>query len=66
MYEVLKADIDRAKRLKRLTNADIAKGVGKKTSTIDAFMTFKGGRENKKLAEDIARFLGINYTEQEV
>lgn len=64
MYNVLRAEIERQKQLKGLTNADIAKAVGRQKNTVDIFMMNSPPFESKKLAEDIANYLGIECTEQ--
>lgn len=45
------------KKLRRLTNGDIAKMTGYSVSTINAFMA--GRRENDKIANAIAKVLDI-------
>ena len=62
MFEVFKAEVDKAKRLQGLTNADIAEKTGFKKSTIDYFMTnpeSKGRDDSRKVAEAISKVLGI-------
>ena len=39
MYEVFIADCKREMRLRRMTNKDLAKATGYKTSTINSFFT---------------------------
>jgi transcriptional regulator with XRE-family HTH domain len=65
LYNVFRAEIERQKQLKGLTNADIAKAVGRAKNTVDIFMMDNPRNESKKLAEDIAAYLGIEITEGE-
>ena len=54
---MFRAKIAEQKKLRNLTNADIAKMTGYTKSTIDAFMC--GVRESEKVAKAIAKALGI-------
>lgn len=65
MYEGMKAEIEKQKRLKNLNNADIARAIGRAKNTVDIFMMKKSPRDSKALAEDIAAYLGIEVTESE-
>lgn len=57
IYELFRGKIAEQKKIRRLTDADVAKMTGYKTSTIRAFMA--GSRENEKIATAIAQALGI-------
>ena len=57
IYHNLRAEIERQKQLKGLTNADIAKAVGRAKNTVDTFMMSNPRFESKTLAEDIAAYL---------
>lgn len=57
IYELFRGKIAEQKKIRRLTDADIAKMTGYTTSTIRAFMC--GSRENEKIATAIAQALGI-------
>lgn len=57
IYELFRGKIAEQKKIRRLTDADVAKMTGYKTSTIRAFMA--GCRENEKIATAIAQALGI-------
>lgn len=63
IFELFRAEIDKQKSIqrradgKKLTNADIAKLTGIKTSTIHAFMS--GDRTSEKTAKAIAKALRI-------
>lgn len=57
IYELFRGKIAEQKKIRRLTDADIAKMTGYTTSTIRAFMC--GVRENEKIATAIAQALGI-------
>ena len=57
IYELFRGKIAEKKKIRRLTDADIAKMTGYTTSTIRAFMC--GVRENEKIATAIAQALGI-------
>ena len=54
IYELFRGKIAEQKKIRRLTDADIAKMTGYTTSTIRAFMC--GVRENEKIANAIARW----------
>lgn len=56
-YELFRGKIAEQKKLRRLTNGDIAKMTGYSVSTINAFMA--GNRENDKIANAIAKVLDI-------
>jgi hypothetical protein len=57
IYELFRGKIAEQKKLRRLTNGDIAKMTGYSVSTINAFMA--GNRENDKIANAIAKVLDI-------
>lgn len=57
IYELFRGKIAEQKKIRRLTDADVAKMTGYKTSAIRAFMC--GSRENEKIATAIAQALGI-------
>lgn len=57
IYTLLRAKVAEQKKLRNLTNKDIAKMTGYTKSTIDAFMC--GVRESDKVAKAIATALGI-------
>ena len=57
IYELFRGKIAEQKKIRRLTDADIAKMTGYTTSTIRAFMC--GSRENEKIATAIAQALEI-------
>ena len=57
IYELFRGKIAEQKKIRHLTDADIAKMTGYTTSTIRAFMC--GSRENEKIATAIAQALGI-------
>ena len=62
IYEVFKAEVVKQKRLRKLTNADIAKMTGYARITIDIFMTSTGNNpreDSKNVAEAISKALGI-------
>lgn len=62
MYEVFKAEIAKEKRLRRLTNADIASMTGLSVSAINMFMASPEGKkrdDSEKVAEAISKALGI-------
>lgn len=65
MYEVFKAEVEREKRLRKLTNTDIGKATGYASTTIDYFMLKSSPRpESRKVGAAIAEYLGIEFTEQ--
>lgn len=57
IYELFRGKIAEQKKIRHLTDADIAKMTGYTTSTIRAFMC--GVRENEKIATAIAQALEI-------
>lgn len=57
IYELFRGKIAEQKKIRRLTDVDIAKMTGYTTSTIRAFMC--GVRENEKIATAIAQALEI-------
>ena len=59
MYELLRAEVDKQKRLRipKLTNKDLAKMTGFKTSTINKFMS--GHEVSENIANALARELKI-------
>ena len=62
IYEVFKADVARVKRLRHLTNADIAKLTGYAKRSIDIFMASgpkKTRDDSQKVAVAISQALGI-------
>ena len=56
-YDLLKGEIDKQKRLQKLTNADLAKMTGYAVNTIDQFMG--GSKESENVAKAIAAVLKI-------
>lgn len=60
MYEIFIADCKREMRLKRMTNGDLAKATGYKTSSIDAFFAdLKSREKSENVAKAISAVLGI-------
>lgn len=62
IYEVFKAEVEKVKRLKHMTNADIAKSTGYAKRTIDVFMSSspkKDRDDSQKVAAAISTALGI-------
>jgi predicted transcriptional regulator len=62
MYEVFKAEIVKEKRLRKLTNANIASMTGLSVSAINMFMASSEGKkrdDSRKVAEAISKALGI-------
>lgn len=60
MYEVFIADCKREMRLRRLSNGDLAKLTGYKTSTIDVFFSDLSHRDkSEKVAKAISAALGV-------
>lgn len=57
IYELFRGKIAEQKKIRHLTDADIAKMTGYTRSTIRAFMC--GARENEKIATAIAQALKI-------
>lgn len=57
MYELFRGEIAKQKKLKKLTNKDIAKMTGLSHGTIDAFMA--GIRETERTTNAIAKALEI-------
>lgn len=66
MYKNFKAEVERAKKLRGMTNADIARAIGRAKNTVDKFMMDNPPYESKALAEDIGAYLGIEVTEGEM
>lgn len=62
MYEVFIADCKREMRLRHLTNGDLAKETGYKTSTINAFFCDIPNREkSENVGKAIAAVLGLEF-----
>lgn len=62
IYEVFKAEVEKVKRLKHLTNADIARSTGYAKRTIDIFMSSaprKDRNDSQRVAAAISAVLGI-------
>ena len=57
MHELLRAEIDKQKRLRGLRNADLARMTGYKANTITKFIS--GHESSERLAEALAKALGI-------
>ena len=57
IYKILCAKIAEQKKLRGLTNADLAKLTGYKTKTIEAFMC--GARSSEPIAKALAAVLEI-------
>ncbi len=60
MYEVFIADCKREMWLRRMTNKDLAKATGYKTSTINSFFTDIPNRDKSdNVAKAISMVLGV-------
>lgn len=62
IYEIFKAEVAKQKRLRRLTNADIARMTGYAKRSIDIFMSsgpHKSREDSQKVAEAISQALGV-------
>lgn len=57
IYELFRGEVAKQKKLRKLTNKDIAKLTGLSHATIDAFMA--GARESERTATAIANALEI-------
>lgn len=57
MYELFRAEVAKQKKLKRLTDADVARMSGLTIASVRAFMC--GARESDRTANAIALALGI-------
>jgi transcriptional regulator with XRE-family HTH domain len=57
IYELLRGEIAKQRKMKKLTNEEIGKMAGYKKSSVDAFMS--GVRETERLAKAIANALEI-------
>lgn len=60
MYEIFIADCKREMQLRRMTNGDLARETGYKTSTINSFFSDIAGREkSEKVAKAISVALRV-------
>lgn len=62
IFEIFKGEVAKQKKVRRITNADIAKMTGYTKKTIDFFLTKsdnKGRDDSKKVAEAISKALDI-------
>lgn len=57
IYELFKGEVAKQKKLRKLTNKDLAKMTGLSHATIDAFMA--GFRDSERTANAIAKALEI-------
>lgn len=57
IFKLFTGEVAKVKKIRNLTNADLAKMTGYKESTIEAFM--KGARPSEYVARAISHALGI-------
>lgn len=57
MYEVFRGEVAKEKKIRKLTNSDLAEMTGIKESSLKAFMC--GARDSERTARAIAKALDI-------